>query len=258
MFNQNFLIDGSTAIVTGASSGIGAQVAKQFAEQGVNTVICSREQSNVDAAAEEISECDISGSILPVECDVRERNAVEAMVDATIDQFGGLDILVNNAGAAFRSPFDDLSENAWKTIIDINLHGIYNCTSASSDALKDGGGYVVNVSSVAGSSTAPERTHYAAAKAGVNNFTQALATEWASDRVRVTCIAPGYIATDDAITVGGVDPDSIDREEVDRRVGFTGEIADIVEFLVSPASSFVVGQTITAKGVPTPTPPPVE
>jgi NAD(P)-dependent dehydrogenase (short-subunit alcohol dehydrogenase family) len=258
MINQNFSVDGSTAIVTGASSGIGAQIARQFTARGVDTVICSREQENVDAVADEIHATETPGDIFPVECDVRDRDAVDAMVTATIDKFGGLDILINNAGAAFRSPFDDLSENAWKTIIDINLNGIYNCTSAASDALKDGGGYVVNISSVAGSTTAPERTHYAAAKAGVNNLTRTLATEWAPDGVRVTCIAPGYIATEDAVTVGDVEPDSITRESIDRRIGTTEEIADLVEFLVSPASSFIIGQTITAKGVPIPTPSPVE
>lgn len=256
MTNPNFSIDGSTAIVTGASSGIGEQIARQFTERGVDTVICSRSQANVDAVEKSIDRSNHSGEVLAIECDVRDEEAVEAMIAETVDEFGGLDILVNNAGAVFRCPFDDLSKNAWETIVDINLHGIYNCTHASRTALKDSGGYVINISSVAGSTTSPERAHYAAAKAGVNNLTKTLATEWAEEGVRVNCVAPGYVATSDAVTVGDVDPDTIDRTEIDRRIGTTEEIADLVEFLASSASSFIVGETVTAKGVPTPTPSP--
>lgn len=241
--------EGSTALVTGASSGIGEQIAAQFATQGVDTVICSREQDNVDPVAESITARG-EGRVLPIECDVRDKPATERMVARTVEEFGGLDVLVNNAGAAFHCPFDDLSENAWNTIVDINLNGIYNCTHSAAGALKDGGGSVINVSSVAGLGATPGETHYAAAKAGVNNLTRSLAAEWAADGVRVNCVAPGYVATADAVTVGDVDPETIDRREVDRQIGRTEEIADVVEFLASPAASFVCGEVIVAKGAP--------
>lgn len=245
-----FEIDGSSAIVTGASSGIGRRIAEGFAARGVDTTICSREQGNVDPVAEAINERDDSGSVLPVECDVRDRDAVEEMVDRTVAAFGGIDVLVNNAGGAFKCDFDDLSQNGWRTIIDINLHGVYNCTHAASEPLKDGGGAVINISSVRSLEAAPEETHYGAAKAGVNSFTRSLASEWAEDGVRVNCIAPGFIATPGAVSVDDTDPSDIDRSNVDRTIGTTGEIADVVEFLASPAASFVVGETLTVRGVP--------
>ncbi len=250
MSDSKFQVDGSSAIVTGASSGIGRRIAENFAAQGVDTTICSREQDNVDPVAEEINESDAPGRVLPVECDVRDRSAVDEMVARTVEEFDGVDVLVNNAGAVFKCEFDELSENGWKTIIDINLHGVYNCTHAAKEPLKDGGGYVINISSVRSQEAAPNETHYGAAKAGVNNFTKTLASEWAEDGVRVNCVAPGFIATPGAVSAGDVKPEDIDRSDVDRIIGTTTEIADVVEFLASPAASFVVGEILTVRGVP--------
>ncbi len=172
------------------------------------------------------------------------------MVETTVEEFGGLDVLVNNAGAVFKCDFDDLSENGWKTIVDINLHGVFNCTHAAREALQDGGGSVVNISSLRSQEAAPHETHYGAAKAGVNNLTKSLASEWASEGVRVNCVAPGFIATPGAVTAGDTDPADIDRSEVDRKTGTTAEIADVVEFLASPAASFIDGEILTVRGVP--------
>ena len=250
MSDNKFTVDGSSAIVTGASSGIGRRIAEGFAAQGVDTTICSREQDNVDPVAEEINDGDAPGRVLPIECDVRDRDSVEAMVETTVEEFGGLDVLVNNAGAVFKCDFNDLSENGWKTIVDINLHGVFNCTHAAREALQDGGGSVVNISSVRSQEAAPHETHYGAAKAGVNNLTKSLASEWASEGVRVNCVAPGFIATPGAVTAGDTDPADIDRSEVDRKTGTTAEIADVVEFLASPAASFIDGEILTVRGVP--------
>ena len=250
MSDNKFDIDGSSAIVTGASSGIGRRIAEGFAAQGVDTTICSREQDNVDPVAEEINDGDAPGRVLPIECDVRDRDSVESMVETTVEEFGGLDVLVNNAGAVFKCDFNDLSENGWKTIVDINLHGVFNCTHAAREALQDGGGSVVNISSVRSQEAAPHETHYGAAKAGVNNLTKSLASEWASEGVRVNCVAPGFIATPGAVTAGDTDPADIDRSEVDRKTGTTAEIADVVEFLASPAASFIAGEILTVRGVP--------
>lgn len=250
MTDKKFQIDGSSAIVTGASSGIGRRIAEVFTRQGVDTTICSRELDNVNPVAEEINESDRPGTALPVECDVRNQDAVDEMVNRTVEEFGGLDVLVNNAGAAFMCSFDELSENGWKTIVDINLHGVFNCTHAAKEPLKDGGGSVINISSMRSLEAAPGETHYGAAKAGVNNLTKSLASEWASDGVRVNCVAPGFIATPGAVTAGGTDPAEIDRTEVDRQTGTTSEIADVVEFLASPASSFIVGEILGVRGVP--------
>lgn len=250
MTATEFRIQGSVAVVTGASSGIGRCIAEQFAQNGIDVVVCSRQQENVDLVADDINDSGQPGHALAVECDVTDSKAVEALIERTVEEFGALDILVNNAGAAFMCEFDELSENGWRTIIDINLNGVYNCTHAAREALKEGGGAVVNVSSVRGQEAAPEETHYGAAKAGVENFTASLAYEWADDGIRVNCVAPGFIATPSAVSAGDIDPHSINRTDVDRRIGRAEEIADTVEFLVSEAASFVVGEVLTVRGVP--------
>ena len=248
---EQFSIAGKTAIVTGASSGIGRTVAERFADDGANVVVCSREQGNVDPVAEKIEASDASGRALAVECDVTDRDAVEALVDATVEEFGGIDVLVNNAGASFMAPFADISENGWETIVDINLHGTFHCTQVAGERMREnGGGAVINLASVAGQRGAPHMSHYGAAKAGVINLTSTLSFEWADDDVRVNCIAPGFVATPGVESQMGVSADNIDREDVKRRIGTTEEIADIAQFLASPAASYLVGETITAQGVP--------
>ncbi|MFC3476533.1 SDR family NAD(P)-dependent oxidoreductase [Halobacterium litoreum] len=244
---DRFSVSG-TAIVTGASSGIGRAIAERFAADGASVVVCSREQENVDPVAEGIRED--GGTALAVECDVTDRDAVEALVEATVEEFGGVDCLVNNAGASFVAGFDDISPNGWRTIVDVNLTGTYNCTHAAAEHLQDGGGSVVNLASVAGQEGAPYMSHYAAAKAAVINLTRTLAMEWAGQGVRVNCIAPGFVATPGLESQMGISADDIDRETVDKRVGVSEEIADAARFLASPAASFVVGETLTAGGVP--------
>jgi 3-oxoacyl-[acyl-carrier protein] reductase len=249
MTTEQFSVDGKTALVTGASSGIGRTIAERFAGDGANVVVCSREQENVDPVAEGIEQS--GGTALAVECDVRERDSVEALVEATVEEFGAIDTLVNNAGASFMANFEGISENGWKTIVDINLHGTYHCTQAAGEVMREaGGGTVINFASVAGQEGAPYMSHYAAAKAGVINLTSTLAFEWAGEGIRVNCIAPGFVATPGVESQMGVTADEINRDEVDRKIGTSAEIADIAQFLASPASSYITGETVTARGVP--------
>jgi len=259
-----FSLADSTAVITGASSGIGRAIAEEFAADGADVVVCSREQGNVDPVAEAINEIAESaggddgedtrdtghGRCLAVECDVTDRDAVDALVEATVDEFGGLDVLVNNAGASFMAPFEDISANGWETIVDINLHGTFHCTQAAGDHLADGGGAVVNLASVAGQRAAQYMSHYGAAKAGVINLTETLALEWAERDVRVNCIAPGFVATPGVEQQMGVSADEVDRGDVDRRIGTSEEIADIARFLASDAASYMTGETVAAQGVP--------
>ncbi len=250
MATEQFSIADQVVIVTGASSGIGRQIAEQFAADGAAVAICSRDQTNVDPVAEAINSRS-GGRAIAVECDVRTPTAVDSFVTATVEEFGSLDVLVNNAGASFMAPFDELSVNGWETIIDINLTGTYHCTQAAGEYLRtDGGGSVINIASVAGRRGAPQMSHYGAAKAGVINLTASLAYEWAPENVRVNCIAPGFVATPGVESQMGITADAIDREQVQRRIGKSEEIADIGQFLASPAASYLVGETITAEGVP--------
>lgn len=250
MTTDQFSVAGQTAVVTGSSSGIGRTIVERFADDGADVVVSSRERAHVDPVAEAINDRD-GGRALAVECDVRDRDAVEAMVAATATEFGGVDVLVNNAGASFVAPFSDISENGWKTIVDVNLHGTYHCSQAAGAYMREhGGGAIVNVSSVAGLHGAPTMSHYGAAKAGVVNLTTSLGTEWADDGVRVNCVAPGFVATPGVAAQMGVEADDVDREDVARRIGTPEEVADVVQFLASPAASYLVGETVTVAGVP--------
>ena len=246
---DQFSVDGDVAIVTGASRGIGRATAEAFAADGVDVAICSRDESEITTAADEIGEAH-PGNAVGVACDVRDEDAVSALVAAAVDEFGGLDVLVNNAGASFMSSFTDISPNGWESVVDVNLTGTYNCTQAAADELAEGGGSVVNVASVAGQDGAPYMSHYAAAKAAIINLTKTLGYEWAGDGVRVNCVAPGYVATPGLTSQMGIEADDVDREDPDRNVGTSDEIADVVQFLASEGASFLTGETITPRGVP--------
>ena len=126
MPTDQFSVNGRNAIVTGASQGIGRTIAERLAADGANVAICSRSQDRVDPVAEGIRED--GGTALAVECNVREPDEVEAFVEATVEEFGGVDLLVNNAGGEFVAPFEDISANGWKSIVDLNLHGTFHCT----------------------------------------------------------------------------------------------------------------------------------
>ena len=248
MSTDQFSVAGLATVVTGASSGIGRVVAEQFATAGATVALCSRSAANVEPVAEGIREA--GGEAVAVECDVRDREAVEALAATAVDDLGGIDVLVNNAGATFVAGFDDISPNGWSAVVDTNLTGTYHCTQAAADALKDGGGSVVNLSSLAGLDGAPYMSHYGAAKAAVVNLTRTLAHEWAADGVRVICVAPGFVATPGLASQMGVEADELDRTNVDRRIGLPAEIADAVQFLASPAASFLTGETVAPAGVP--------
>ena len=249
--NERFSVEGQNVIITGSSQGIGRETAEQFARAGANVVVTSRSEEKIDEVVDGIEDSDAPGRAIAVECDVRERESVEALVEATVEEFGSVDSMVNNAGASFMAGFDDISENGWKTIVDINLHGTFHCSQAAGERMQDdGGGSIVNLASVAGTDGAPYMSHYGAAKAGVVNLTTTLAYEYAGHGIRVNCVAPGFVATPGVESQMGVAADDVDRDEVERRMGRSEEIADIVQFLASEASSYVVGETITAKGVP--------
>jgi len=246
---SQYHIDGDTAIVTGASQGIGEAIAKKFADDGVNVAICSRSRDRFQSVVDDIE--DDGGTVYAAECDVTERDQVFEFVENVVDEFGDVDALVNNAGGSFQSPFEELSENAWKTIIDINLHGAFHFTQAAGEVMREGdGGRIVNIISGAGLQAAPNMSQYGAAKAGLKNLTETLAEEWKIHDIRVNCIAPGLIATPGVVDSWGLDPDELPpREQVDRFIGHPEEIADIAQFLCSPAASYLSGSMIRA-GLP--------
>jgi 3-oxoacyl-[acyl-carrier protein] reductase len=249
---DQYSVEEQTAIITGSSQGIGEVTAKRFADDGADVVVTSRSREKIEEVAGEINDSDRPGRAIAVECDVRERDSVEALVEATVEEFGGVDAMINNAGASFMAGFDDISENGWKTIVDINLHGTFHCSQIAGQRMQEqgDGGTIINFASVAGTQGSRYMSHYGAAKAAVVNLTASLSAEYAEDDIRVNCIAPGLVGTPGVASQMGIDPEDVDRADVAREMGLPEEIADIVQFLASDASSYVVGESLVAQGVP--------
>jgi NAD(P)-dependent dehydrogenase (short-subunit alcohol dehydrogenase family) len=252
LHTPDFGVEGKTAIVTGSSQGIGRSVAETLAASGADVVVCSRSQERVDEVAQAIESSDAPGRALAVECNVREREEVEALVEATVEEFGGVDVLVNNAGGEFVAAFEEISPNGWNAIVDLNLNGTFHCTQVAGEAMReDDGGCIVNMASVNGQHAAPGESHYGASKAAIIRLTETLAVEWAEHGIRVNCVAPGLIQTPGVAETLGIDAEQMPpREQVERRIGHGEDIADVIQFLASPAAAFVNGETYTVKGVP--------
>lgn len=250
---SQFGVDGRTAVVTGGSRGIGRTIAERLATGGCDVVLCSRDEDRSAAAATAIRETTSDGDVRGVQCDVRDRDAVASLADVARSEFGRIDILINNAGANFFEDFGDISPNGWQTILDVNLTGTVNCTQLVGGGMRETGGAIVNLSSFVTQYPSPKQSHYGAAKAAISHLTQSVAHEWASDDIRVNAVAPGVVLTPGVDHVLGESVDDVPgRNTVDRVIGHPEEIADVVQFLVSPASSYLTGETITPQGVPQP------
>lgn len=247
----NSPLDGETTVVTGASRGIGRAIAYRMAEAGADVVVASR---STDALEELVDDLEDEHGVraLAVTADVRDEDAITSLADqATAFGDGRVEVLVANAGANFHVSVAEMSLNAWRTIVGINLDGTFLCCHAFADALAAAEqGRVVTMSSVVGRDGYPNSAHYAASKAGIELLTRSLAMEWASENIRVNCVRPGLVATPGVAENRGTTADHVERGVIDREIGHPDEIADVVLFLVSPASSYLTGQTITAEGVP--------
>lgn len=246
---SQFQIDGSAAIITGASGGIGKAIAQRYVDDGVDVGICSRDIDRIEGAADDITADSPDGNVYAAECDVRDRERVFDFVQECIDEFGEIDILVNNAAGDFRAPFEEISENGWNTIFDINVNGTVHFSHAVGEYMREQEqGNIINIISVAGlQGGSPGSSHYGASKAAIKNLTESLATEWSEYNIRVNNIAPGLIATPGVASQLGIEVDELPpRSSVDRGIGGPEEIADIAQFLASPASSYISGETIVA------------
>ena len=193
LFEKELLME-QLDVVTGGGTGLGKSMATRFAELGANLVITSRRQEVIDKTAEELRE--LGGKVLAIACDVRDPEQVNAMVSQTVDEFRKVDILLNNAAGNFISPTEDLSPNAFKTVVDIVLNGTFNCTQAVGKVMREKeGGVILNIVTTYAWTGSGYVVPSACAKAGVLAMTRSLAVEWAKYGIRTVAIAPGPFPT---------------------------------------------------------------
>ena len=206
-------LKGRIALVTGGSRGIGLAVVQALAERGCRVAFSGVRPGSVENADEELRA--FAGSVKGIVADVREQLDVTRMVDETVAAFGGLDILVNNAGVGRFKPLVAMAAEDWHDVIDTNVTGVFYCCQAAIPHLKRrGGGWIINVSSLAGKNPFPDGTAYCASKAALNAFSEALMQEVRFDGIRVSYVLPGSVRTDFAGTAGGDDDWKLAPEDV--------------------------------------------
>jgi len=204
-------LQGKVALVTGGTRGIGLAISKALVEAGASVLATGRTSSHLAAARKTIAAGDgpaagERGAFDAIPADVRDDQQVVAAVKAAVDRFGGLDILVNNAGLGVFATVADLSAEQWRETIDTNLTGVfYACHAAIPELKRRGGGWIINVSSLAGKNAFPGAAAYCASKAGLNAFSEALMQEVRYDGIRVSYVMPGSVETEFAGASGGAD-----------------------------------------------------
>ncbi|OLS42073.1 3-oxoacyl-[acyl-carrier-protein] reductase [Bacillus sp. MRMR6] len=239
---------GKIALVTGASRGIGREIALELARQGANVAVnYSGSEAKANEVVDEIKT--MGREAFAVKCDVSSAEEVAAMVKGTTDRFGRLDILVNNAGITKDNLLMRMKEEEWDDVLNINLKGVFLCTKAvTRQMMKQRVGRIINISSVVGVSGNPGQANYVAAKAGVIGLTKTTAKELATRNITVNVIAPGFITTDmtDKLT------EELKTEMLKQiplaRLGEPKDIAKAAAFLASDDAGYITGQTVNING----------
>lgn len=244
------LLAGKVALVTGGGSGICKGIARAFVAHGATVGIVGRKAERLEAAAAELSEAG-TGRAIALPGDVRDYAGMETLVDSLIEQAGGLHILVNGAAGNFLCPSAQLSSNGFKTVLDIDAVGTFNCSRVAFEkALREGGGCIINISATLHYGATMMQIHASSAKAAVDATTRNMALEWGPAGVRVNGIAPGPIG--DTEGMSRLLPPGMGerlRKSIPiRRVGTIEEIGNVALFLASEAASLVTGAIIVADG----------
>jgi 3-oxoacyl-[acyl-carrier protein] reductase len=242
-------LTGRSALVTGGSRGIGRAVCAMLARAGARVAVNYRvETPSAELVVQRIQEA--GGEAFCLSADVSRKEEAEMMVDETVARFGAIDILVNNAGIWRGAPIDELSDNDWSEMLDINLTGTFHCIRAAVPSMKAAGfGRILNVSSTAGQRGEAFHAHYAATKGALISLTKSLATELAPHGITTNCVAPGWVETDmTAESLAGPEREAILATIPLRRVATPDEIAGAVVFLASDLASFVNGEILNVNG----------
>ncbi|QCJ42025.1 3-oxoacyl-[acyl-carrier-protein] reductase [Bacillus sp. S3] len=239
---------GKSVLVTGASRGIGREIALELAKQGANVAVnFAGSEAKANEVVDEIKA--LGRDAIAIKCNVANAEEVAEMVKGTIDRFGKLDILVNNAGITKDNLLMRMKEEEWDDVININLKGVFLCTKAvTRQMMKQRVGRIINIASIVGVSGNPGQANYVAAKAGVIGLTKTTAKELASRNITVNAIAPGFITTDMTDKLSEDVKAEMLKQIPLARLGEPKDIAKITAFLASDDSSYITGQTFHVDG----------
>ena len=246
-------LTGKVAIVTGGSEGLGKATAERFAREGVRVAICARRKDVLDKAADEIRKAS-GGDVLARAADVTRTEDVEAVVAATVAQWGGIDILVNNAGTSSAAGFESVDDKTWQVDIDLKLMAaIRFCRLVIPIMKQRGGGRIVNVTTVGGKAPAPRALPTSVTRAAGINLTKSLANEYATDKILVNTVCLGLVKSAQlGRRAKGGDLEAHYREVAKRvpvgRVAEASEFADLVAFLVSERAGYITGTAVNFDG----------
>lgn len=243
--------DGATVFVTGGGTGLGKGIALEFARLGANIVIASRKPEHLDAGLEALHS--MGAPCTAVQCDIRDADSISAAFDAATESFAMPNVLINNAAANFPVPAEDMSPNAWRTVVDITLTGTFLCSRefARRHMAEGTPGSIVNVGASYAWTGGPGFAHSAAAKAGVKNLVETLAVEWGPYGIQVNGLVPGLFPHEDMTAdiqgnLGNLS-DKDDRQPA-MRVGQRQELGWAATFLASPFARFISGHTLVVDG----------
>lgn len=240
------------AIVTGASRGIGAAIADRFAADGLAVACAATSEANAEQVANRLAE-DHGVATLALEMRVEDHASVAAGIGRVVAELGAPSVMVNNAGVSGVQPLLDYDPDEFGRLIDINLKGVFNGAQLAARAMVDAGiaGSIINIGSVTGIDAFPTRVGYCGSKAAVHHMTKVMALDLAAHRIRVNCVAPGYIRTD--MVQNLIDAGTLDESGLQRRIpmddlGDPADIAAAVAWLASDEASYITGETTVVDG----------